>query len=187
VFAFESYLTGILTSLDSSECFRSTVYHFWRQPVDPWLSPDLSHEQESPHNHNSRNCNRIVRERGSHLIQNMPWGKHNQNIICMLYYARVRQRQEAPSGNMRDVVGEEIADNTRGVQGWFSMSHLTTKELKWTELVFLSFLKKKWKYDLVLKIKKMFWYNHFVLASSFHPQGRKWSRFLNIGRRRHLF
>jgi len=39
LFAFESYLNGILTSLDSSGSIRSTGCHFRRQPVDPLVEP----------------------------------------------------------------------------------------------------------------------------------------------------
>ena len=35
LFAFDSYLIGILTNLDSSGSIRGTVCYFWRQLVDP--------------------------------------------------------------------------------------------------------------------------------------------------------
>jgi len=63
LFTFESYLIGILRSLDlgvfavlsaTSEGSR------WSR----WLSPEVSHEQNSPHNHNSHNRNINVREKG---------------------------------------------------------------------------------------------------------------------------
>jgi len=90
----ENCLTGIVTSLDSSGSSR--------------LIPRvLSHEQDGPHNHNSRNCIRIVRERGRRVIQKMLWGKHNQKTIWKFYYARAQQQQQTPSCNMRDVVGRK--------------------------------------------------------------------------------
>ena len=74
-------LAGILTSLDlsGSLCLAENtsegcLWPRWRPCSSSQVfrfRPDLSHEQDSPHAHNSHNYNRIARERGRRVIQKM--------------------------------------------------------------------------------------------------------------------